>query len=442
MDSTQQQKSILPAVFLTTFLDLVGFSIIFPLFPQLLDYYLTLEGADSLIGKLIAFLTQFSSSSDNASFLTVVLFGGVLGSLYSILQFISAPVWGAISDRHGRRQTLVFTIAGTLLSYVAWFFAKNFLILIIARLIGGMMAGNISTASAIIADTTEPKERSKGMAIIGIAFGVGFVIGPAIGGGASLIDLSQEFPQFVAWGINPFSFAALVALVLSTINLAFVWFKLPETHPPEKRGQAIVHRTSNPISLFATTHVPGVRRTNILSFCFLTAFSAMEFTLVFLTVERFAYTPRDNAVMFVFIGIVIAVVQGGAVRRFAPKWGDQRLIIGGLITICPGFLLIGFSDTAFVLFCGLALMATGSAFANPCLSGLISRYAPEEHQGFALGLFRSVGALSRAVGPIIGGLLYWKFGAQSPYLWGAILIWIPILLAFRLPPPPEASSPH
>lgn len=441
MDAKEQRKSVLPSVFLTTFLDLVGFSIIFPLFPQLLDYYLGLEGPNSIIGQLVAFLRQFSGSTGNAEFLTVVLFGGVLGSLYSILQFICAPIWGVISDRYGRRQTLIFTIFGTLLSYLAWFFAGNFGILIGARLLGGMMAGNISTASAIIADTTTPKERSKGMAIIGIAFGLGFVIGPAIGGGASLIDLSQQLPGLVRFGVNPFSFAAGFAFVLSAINLAFVWFRLPETHPPEKRGHAEIHRSANPISLFAATNLPGVQRSNILSFCFLTAFSAMEFTLVFLTVERFDYTPRDNAVMFVFIGFVIAAVQGGAVRRMAPKYGDKRLIIGGLITICPGFLLIGFAQTPALLFAGLALMATGSAFANPCLSGLISQYAPDEHQGFALGLFRSVGALSRAVGPIIGGLLYWRYGAKSPYLLGAVLIWLPIFLAFGLPKPRQISSP-
>ena len=436
---SKKQTPILRAVFLTTFLDLVGVSIIFPLFPQLLDHYLTLEGPDSLIGQLVRFLESFSNQSDNSEFLTVVLFGGVLGSLYSVLQFICAPIWGLVSDRYGRRSTLLITISGTFLSYLAWFFAKNFAILILARLIGGIMAGNISTASAVIADTTKRKERSKGMAVIGIAFGIGFVIGPAFGGAASFVDLTQVWPDSAQWGVNPFSFAALIALCLAALNLLYVWFKLPETHPPEKRGKGTLHRTANPLALFRKTHLPGVQRTNILSFCFLTAFSAMEFTLVFLTVERFQFTPRNNAGMFVFIGLVIALVQGGAVRRLAPKLGDKPLVIGGLLAIFPGFILIGMSQSLVVLFLGLALMAAGSAFANPCLSGLISQYSPQEHQGFSLGLFRSVGALSRAIGPIIGGLLYWKYGAQSPYSLGAVLIWIPIILAFGLPQPPESS---
>jgi MFS family permease len=441
MDSNEQTP-ILRAVFLTTFLDLVGFSIIFPLFPQLLDHYLTLEGPDSFIGQLIHFLQKFSVESENAEFLTVVLFGGLLGSLYSVLQFLCAPIWGVISDRYGRRKTLLITISGTFISYLAWFFAKSFAILILARLIGGIMAGNISTASAVIADTTGRRERSKGMAIIGIAFGLGFVIGPAFGGAASFVDFTKLWPGSAAWGINPFSFAALIALSLAALNLVYVWFKLPETHPPEKRGKGISHRTANPITLFRSTNAPGIQRTNVLSFCFLTAFSAMEFTLVFLTVERFQFTPRSNAGMFVFIGFVIALVQGGAVRKMAPKFGDKPLVIGGLIAIFPGFILIGAAQSMLTLFTGLALMAAGSAFANPCLSGLISQYAPQEHQGLSLGLFRSIGALSRAIGPVIGGLLYWKYGAQSPYTLGAILIWIPIILAFGLPKPayttPEA----
>jgi len=302
------------------------------------------------------------------------------------------------------------------------------------------MAGNISTASAVIADSTTPKDRSKGMAVIGIAFGIGFVIGPALGGAASFVDFTQIWPEGQTIGLNPFSFAALIALVLSGINLFYVVTKLPETHSPENRGKTQLNRTANPLKLFKNSAGPGVRRTNLLSFFFLTAFSAMEFTLVFLTVERFEFTPRHNAGMFVFIGLVIALVQGGAVRRIAPKRGEKPLVIGGLMAIFPGFILVGVSNSTFILFLGLALMATGSAFANPCLSGLVSRYSSEEHQGFSLGLFRSIGALSRAIGPIIGGAIYWKYGATSPYILGAILIWIPIIISLGLPQPPELVS--
>jgi MFS family permease len=440
----QTTKGILVAVFLTAFLDLVGFSIIFPLFPAMLDHYVALEGADSLVGRLAAALTGLAAEAGDARFLVVVLFGGVLGSLYSVLQFLFAPIWGSVSDRIGRRPTLLLTLTGTMLSYLAWFFAGRFWLLIVARLLGGIMAGNISTATAVIADATPPEQRSRGMAIIGVAFGLGFVVGPALGGVCSLFDLSAAWPGGVALGVNPFSAPALLALGLSIFNLGLVARRLPETHPPERRGRAGTHRTANPLRLFRGLDVPGFSRANLVSFLYLTAFSAMEFTLVFLAVERFGYTPRDNAKMFVFVGVVVALVQGGFVRRLAPRLGDKPLVVGGLAAIAPGFVLVGMSGSTTVLFAGLGLMAAGSAFATPCLGALASRYAPDDQQGFAMGVFRSMGALSRAVGPLLGGVLYWRHGAQSPYLVGAVLLLVPFALALALPPPPtpeQATGP-
>ena len=428
------KKSTLVAVFITAFLDLVGFSIIFPLFPRMLEHYVAVEGPTSAVGQLATSLSSISGG--DSEFAVVVLFGGVLGSLYSVLQFVFAPLWGVISDRTGRRPTLLITLSGTIVSYVLWFFAGSFALLIGARLLGGIMAGNISTASAVIADTTKASERSKGMAIIGIAVGIGFIFGPAIGGAASLIDLTTLLPGSEAWGVNPFSAAAGAALALSVLNLVLVAVRLPETHPPERRGTTEQTRSANPLVLFRSVGTPGVQRTNLVSFCYLTAFSAVEFTLVFLVVERFAFTPMNNAMMFVFVGLVIAVVQGGAVRRLAPRHGDRPLVIGGLAALLPAFLLIGWSTSTTMLFAGLALMATGSAFATPCLGALVSRYAPTDKQGLALGLFRSMGALSRALGPMIGGVLYWKLGAHSPYAAGSLLVLLPFGLSLGLPPPP------
>lgn len=433
----RNNKAIMVAVFVTAFLDLVGFSIIFPLFPQLLDHYLALEGPDSAIGHLVAQLTTWAGDGEDAKFAVVVLFGGVLGSVYSVLQFLFAPLWGAISDRHGRRPTLLLTLVGTCLSYFAWFFAGSFAILVAARLLGGIMAGNISTASAVIADVTEPNERSKGMALIGVAFGLGFVIGPAFGGAASFVDLTQVFEGSAAWGVNPFSAAAAIAGALSIVNIALVAARLPETHPVEKRGRGQQHRTANPLKMFGVGRFGrNVHRANLISFFYLTAFSAMEFTLVFLTVDRFEFSPRHNAAMFVFIGFVIAAVQGGGVRRLAPRFGDRKLVRFGLMAIVPGLVVVGFARSVPMLFVGLGLMAAGSAFATPCLSALVSRYAPIDEQGLAMGLFRSMGALSRAVGPILGGLLYWKLGGESPYIAAAVLLTLPIGLSLGLPPPP------
>ena len=175
MDTNSQaadsgKRSILGLVFLTVFLDIVGFSIIFPLFPDLLDHYLALSGEGSFLANLVAKLEEISGGEKTA---VVTLFGGLLGSVYGLLQFLFATVWGGLSDRIGRRPTLLVTLVGTALSYVLWIFAGSFAVLIAARVLGGIMAGNISTASAAVADTTTAADRAKGMGIVGMAIGLG-----------------------------------------------------------------------------------------------------------------------------------------------------------------------------------------------------------------------------------------------------------------------------
>ena len=432
---TKKRGTGVPLVaILTAFIDLVGFSIIFPLFPQMLKHYLALEGADSALAALVSFLESLAGDSNNAAFLVTVLFGGLLGSLYSILQFIAAPFWGGLSDRIGRRPTILITLTGTALSYVGWFFAGSFFILVFARLLGGAMAGNLSTVTAVVADVTEEKDRSKGMGMVGAAIGVGFIFGPAIGGLSSFVDLTTVLPSLVPLGLNPFSMAAAIAFVLSSINLLVAFTRFPETLSAETRGKSISKRTANPLRLLQGIGLPGVQRVNLISFLFLTAFSAMEFTLVFMTVERLGYTPRNNGMMFVFVGLVIASVQGGVLRRLAPKHGEQKLVLMGLMAVAPGFVVIALVNSSAVLFTGLFLMAFGSALVIPCTSALVSRYAPKDQQGLALGLFRSVGALSRALGPIVGGLLYWRFGASTPYVAAALYLVVPLILSAKLPP--------
>jgi MFS family permease len=420
-------------VILTAFLDLIGFSIIFPLFPQMLEHYLELEGAASMLGRGVALLRDAAAGSANAEFLVTVLFGGILGSLYSILQFLFAPFWGGLSDRIGRRPTILITLTGTALSYVGWFFAGSFGMLVFARLLGGAMAGNLSTVSAVVSDTTTVENRAKGMGMVGAAIGLGFILGPALGGFSTLFDLTTVWPGGVRFGLNPFSGAALIALILSCINLSIAVFRFPETLPPDQRGRSTTARTANPITMIRGVSEPGVQLVNGISFLFLTAFSAMEFTLVFLTVERFAYTPRDNAGMFVFVGLMIALVQGGLLRRLAPALGEKRLVQIGVSCVAPGFLLVAMAGSSTPFYLGLAAMAFGSALVIPSTSALVSKYAPEAQQGFALGLHRSAGALSRAVGPLLGGTLYWRFGASTPYVVSAVFLALPLAMSFGLP---------
>ena len=437
--NAERKKSPIGVLFLTVFVDLVGFSIIFPLFPDMLEHY---AGADSFFGGLIANLAELSGEQgEKRDFYTTVLFGGILGSLYSILQFLFAPMWGRLSDRIGRRPVLLMTIGGLCVSYLVWIFSGSFLLLIISRVLGGAMGGNISVATAAIADSTDEKNRAKGMGMIGMAFGLGFILGPAIG--ALLSSPSLNIQSWGLPGLNPFSTAAAGAFLLSLWNLSWVMRSFKESLPEEERGKA--HRAGRPISplkLFRGFDIPGVSRTNMVYFLFLVAFAGMEFTLTFLAKDRLNYTSHDMMWIFIFVGLIIALVQGGVVRRMAPKLGEKKVTLCGLILLVPGLLITGTAQTGGMFYLGLAFLAVGSALATPCLTALASLYTPSDRQGEVLGTFRSLGALSRAVGPIIACAAYWRLGSEYPYYGAAALVLLPLLLALGLPPVPGRASPE
>lgn len=430
-----KKRGVLGLVFLTVFLDMVGFSIIFPLFPDMLTWYVDQEGAGSMVGRLAAWLEGLVDDD----FAVIVLFGGILGSLYSGLQFLFAPVWGAVSDKIGRRPTILFTLLGTALSYVIWFFAGTFVLLVIARLIGGLMAGNISTASAAVADTHAGKDRAKGMGVLGAGIGLGFVVGPALGGLAASWDLTGAWSSATSMGVNPFSGAATVAFSLAVLNLAWAALRFPETKDMRPAAAPPEHRRGiNPFASLKRLSFPGVRTLNIAYFIYFTAFGAMEFTLVFLAAEHLGYGPRQNAYMFVFIGLTIAFVQGGIVRRLVPKVGEKKVAWLGMAMTVPGFIGIAAvtsAESAALLYASLALVSVGSSLVMPSFSSLASRYVPDDRQGFALGVFRSFGSLARVFGPLAGGFLYYGLGSYAPYALGAAVLLVPLMLAKKLPEP-------
>jgi MFS family permease len=438
----KQGKRTLGIIFLTLFIDLVGFSIIFPLFPAMLDYYLPNGAGDgSLLGQLIAPLSAWAerSGAEDPRFMTAVLFGGILGSLYSILQFICAPLWGAYSDRVGRRKVLLITIAGLAISYAAWFFAASFWVLVFARMLGGAMGGNLSVATAAVADSTTREKRSSGLAIIGIAFGLGFIVGPGIGGLFSKINLLELFPSLGQFGVNPFSVPALVSFALALTNLLWVARSFKETLPPEKRGKANPDRKGIPIFRIFKSPSPATLRTNLVYLIYMLAFSGMEFTLTFLAVERFQFSPAQNGGMFVFIGFVLILVQGGIVRRLAGPVGEKRLAVAGIACGIAAFLVLAIALNLGLFFGALALMAFSIGLASPTLSALVSLYSKEEEQGAAIGVFRSAGSLARAIGPIVAALVYFAYGSKSAYLFGAVVVIVPLILALKLPKPNKES---
>lgn len=439
-------KKSLKIVFLVLFLDLVGFSIIFPLFPALAQYYLEVDSQNFFLQLIFNSIhTLFGAGavdlSKGLTMQSIVLFGGALGALYSVLQFVAAPLWGGISDRIGRRPVLMITMVGLALSYFLWGIAGSFTLLILARFLGGIMSGNISTATAVVADVTSRENRSKGMATIGIAFALGFIIGPAMGGVFSLINLLDYFPGLERFGVNPFSVPAFVAFALSVLNIYLIAKYFKETLPKEAMGKVRTsERIVNPLKLFKPLPYPGINFTNMSNFLFITAFSGMEFTLTFLAVERLNYSPFDNAKMFIFIGLILILVQGGYVRRKANQVGEKKMALRGMMTIVPGLLIIAYAQSTLLLYFGLFFLSVGSSLVIPCLVSLVSLYSPAESQGKAIGVYRSLGALGRVFGPLLASLLYWQYGSALPYILGALFLLIPIFMVASLPRPPKKDQ--
>jgi MFS family permease len=429
-------------VFMTLFLDLVGFSIIFPLFPAMLEYYLP-DGANStsLLGRCISPLFYWAENNGAADpkFMTSVLFGGVLGSLYSLLQFVCAPLWGSYSDRVGRRKVLIITILGLALSYVAWFFAASLWILVLARLIGGVMGGNLSVATAVVADVTSASKRSSGMALIGIAFGLGFIIGPAIGGISATVNLLDYLPQLSLYGINPFSVPAMISFGLSVINLVWVSVAFKETLPAHKRLINVENKNISIADRFKSPCRATKQATSTYLF-FMLAFSGMEFTLTFLAVERFLFSPINNGMLFVFIGTVMIIVQGGIVRKLSGRGLEKMLAQIGLACGLFAFFGLAYSTSLIYFLTSLICMSFAVALVTPSLSSLVSLYASETIQGQALGVYRSAGSLARAIGPLVAALAYFSFGSKSAYLFGSVLLVVPLVMAYFLPRPNKYNA--
>ncbi|MFA6243936.1 MAG: MFS transporter [Candidatus Hydrogenedentales bacterium] len=428
--------------YLVVLLDMAGLSLIFPLYPSMLTYYLDLEGTSGILGSVVGVLNQLSDAMGGVGGRGhIVLFGGLLGSLYAILQFICAPYFGSLSDRYGRRPVLLVSTAGMALSYLLWFFAGSFSMLIVSRIVGGLMSGNIAAASAVIADVTPDSRRSRGMAMLGFSVGMGFMLGPTVGGFASAINLAEMFPSLVPYGINPYSSGAFGALLLASANFFAVAAFLRETRPLSGEAAPASQRRINPLALFAVHSAPGVSKTNLIYFIYILAFSGMEFSLTFLAFDRLDYGPKRLTLVMLYIGIVLVIPQGGYVRRKSDAIGPRRMGMQGLALCIPGLVLVGCAYSSWMLFAGLTIMSVGSAQVRPCMSALASLYAADHEQGRVLGVFRSMESLARALGPLIACLMYWRLGASIAYGIAALVIAVPLGIAFTLPAPPMKATP-
>ena len=440
------QRRILGLIFLTVFMDIVGFSIIIPLFPHLLDHYIRTEGA---AGTLIGSLNSAAEwMGGDTVFKKTVLFGGLLSTLYSLLQFVFSPIRGALSDRLGRRRILTITLAGNALSYLLWIFAAQFWVVVVTRLVSGMMAGNIAVASAAAADITDEKERVKGMAVVGIAIGLGFVFGPVIGGLASSVQFAHGTVAG-SFGLNPFSVPAAIAASLALLNFLLVVKFFPETLAPERRASADAKRPS--VFDLATVRSSAVRRTSFANLVYQVAFTGMENTIVFLTFALFLYNPRDNAWLFLFNGACMIFAQGLA-RQLVKRLGQRKVIMLGMLVASVAFVWVALIPTPAAgvpspawaepsFYAGLGLISFATGLILPSVSALVSLYSDASEQGRNLGILRSAGSLARVIGPVTAALLYFHFGSHFwVYLGGAVLMLPAIWIVRGLPDPASEGT--
>jgi MFS family permease len=274
------------------------------------------------------------------------------------------------------------------------------------------------------------------MAFVGVAFGLGFVVGPALGGYASQFILADQSSS--VFGLNPFSVAAAISFVLALVNLSWLAFSFKETLPVEKRK---VKKDAKPV-IFQLGRIqnPAVRDACLAYLFYMISFSGMEFTLTFLAVERFSYNPIQITKMFLLIGGTLIFAQGFFVRRFVGRVGEKRMALAGILIGLIAFLMLSSLHGETWFFISLFLMSTGVAFISPTLTSLTSLHSDEQDQGFHLGVFRSSGSMARAIGPLLAGLIFFKYGSSFAYFLGALFLLIPFWFLFRVPQPETKSK--
>jgi MFS transporter, DHA1 family, tetracycline resistance protein len=333
---------------------------------------------------------------------------GLLFSSYQVAQLVAGPVLGRLSDRYGRRPILIFSQAGTALSFLILGLSSNFTVMLFARLLDGASGGNILVAQAYVADVTAPEDRARGMGLIGMAFGLGFVFGPLLGGLLLCLPLADTWRLRV-----PF----LVAAAFSTMAWVLVLTRLPESRHPGKPARESA-RVASWKGIVATMSIPGIGRLILIGFLAVFAFAAFEGTFALFLQRRMHWDERNAAFAFAGIGFLSAVVQGGLIRRLVPRFGEARLIIAGLVLAACGFVGMSLVANALELAGSMLLLGVGQGLLSPSVSGLLSRYTPMSAQGTVFGTLTSAQTLARMISYSASNILLGKVSTNAPY-WGA-----------------------
>jgi DHA1 family tetracycline resistance protein-like MFS transporter len=367
-------------IFLTIFVNLVGFGIIIPLLP----FYAETFGASPFVI-------------------------GLLFAVFSISQLVAGPVLGDWSDRYGRRPVLVFSLAGTVLSLVMMALAHSVVMLFAARIIDGLSGGNISTARAYVADVTEPKDRARAYGLIGAAFGLGFIIGPALSG-------------VLASGGN-YTAPLWAAAAITLVATAMAWFWLPETVHKAQAGTGMPFR-----NMAEMLRRPGLRRVLMIDFVYWLSFSVFQTTFALFAANRFGFGAAQTGYFFAGFGVLGAIVQGGFIRPIVHRMGDKPVFLLGLVCGATGLVAATFAHSVAMFAVALIPVAFGIGFGHPTVSSLVSRAARGEEQGRVQGAASAIESLGRTIGPVWGNASLQRFGESMPYLSAAGFLAMTLLI--------------
>ncbi|MFN7915023.1 MAG: MFS transporter [Vicinamibacterales bacterium] len=367
-------------IFLTIFVNLVGFGIIIPLLP-------------------------FYAETFGASPLTI----GLLFAVFSACQLIAAPALGDLSDRYGRRPVLIFSLLGTVVSFVMMAMAHSIAMLFAARIVDGLSGGNISTARAYVADVTEPKDRARAYGLIGAAFGLGFIMGPALSGILARYSITAP-----VWA------AAAVTLVAT----GMAWFWLPETVHRAAAGTGMPFR-----NLAEMMRRPGLRRMLWIDFIYWFAFAIFQTTFALFVANRFGFDVSETGYFFAAFGVLGAVIQGGVIRPIVHRFGDKTTFILGLVCAAVGLVAATFANTIVLFTLALVPLALGIGFGHPTVSALVSRAGRQDEQGRVQGAAGAMESLGRAAGPVWGNAALARYGDAMPYLSAAVCLGLTLVLS-------------
>ena len=365
-------------IWITVALDLVGFGIVVPILGRYAERY-------------------------GASGLEV----GLLFASFSLAQLVFAPLLGRLSDRIGRKPVIMISLLGTAVGSFVTGAAGALWVLFVGRILDGASGASVAVAQGAVTDLAPPSERPRLLGLLGAAFGVGFVVGPALGGLASLGG--EHIPFYVA---------GTVALV----NAAVAWRRLPETRPADVRRaahEAAKNDTGAKVRLWGLA---------VAGFTAIVAFSGFEATFSLLAGDRFRLTEAGVAAIFVGVGVVLVAVQGGLIRPINAKIGTQRSLQVGLVLNSAGLVVLAFAETWPLLIVALALLTVGQGLVTPNLSSLVSGRVPDHRRGEALGFQQGVNAFGRVAGPALAGVLYDHVAIGSPYLVGGALCGVALVV--------------